>query len=251
MSSAHDVRADTAVTQHTVASAASTSRRSLAALLAAFLLLAAATAHHFAVTALHVAPTNPLRVATSPYVLRYLSPLFEQRWNLFAPNPGRPDYFILAACRLGTDGANGAIETTPTDATLHLLDQNRKRLLAPAQRVARLMMAPPAMLDVDQVESKALELVDSPDPRVAEAALQQARALEEKAQIIERLLARVASVECRRSHPVADIAAVRASVVWITLPPFSRRHDPTFEPQVERTDFDWQPYVELEPYWKE
>ena len=49
-------------------------------------------------TLLYVSPPNPLKVQFYPFLRQTFGLLFEQNWNLFAPNPIQDDNLILVQC---------------------------------------------------------------------------------------------------------------------------------------------------------
>lgn len=54
---------------------------------------------HVCATVLYVAPANPLTPLYLPVVERYMTPLFSQNWNLFAPEPATSSLQFWYRCR--------------------------------------------------------------------------------------------------------------------------------------------------------
>src|SRR4051794_40035543 len=80
-------------------------KRLLPAILGGILVL------HFSLTCLYLTPLNPVKVALLPYIATYIEPFFQQRWELFAPNPLVDTRMLLIACRVRNE--RGEIEERP------------------------------------------------------------------------------------------------------------------------------------------
>ena len=50
-------------------------------------ILTAVLLFHFAIVFIYLSPDNPVRDRYWDWIERYMTPLFTQNWNLFAPNP--------------------------------------------------------------------------------------------------------------------------------------------------------------------
>ena len=59
-------------------------------------------ANHIVCTVLYLLPNNPLTNHYSPYVNTYISTLFSQNWNLFAPEPSIDRVRLLVRCKKDT-----------------------------------------------------------------------------------------------------------------------------------------------------
>lgn len=56
-------------------------------------------------TVLHVAPINPISLDLEPIVHSYTAPLFQQNWQLFAPNPVSQEQGILVRAIISDSGS--------------------------------------------------------------------------------------------------------------------------------------------------
>jgi len=79
---------------------------------------------HLAMTALHVAPVNPLKVEHERLVSSWIGPVFEQNWKLFAPDPIAIDQGLLVRSR-DAAGSEGAF----VDVTTPFLEKKHHNLL--------------------------------------------------------------------------------------------------------------------------
>jgi hypothetical protein len=60
---------------------------------------------------LHVAPANPVSQRFSRQINAWIYPVFEQNWQLFAPNPESVDQTVYA--RVASTGPTGTVHVTP------------------------------------------------------------------------------------------------------------------------------------------
>ncbi|MGP7960639.1 DUF5819 family protein [Sanguibacter sp. A247] len=81
-------------------------------------------ATHFAMTALHVTPVNPLKVEHERLVTAWIGPVFEQNWKLFAPDPIAIDQGLLVRTR-DVAGVEGSF----VDVTTPFLEDKHHNLL--------------------------------------------------------------------------------------------------------------------------
>ena len=59
----------------------------------------AALVVHFAATALYLLPPNLAKQALAETVARYMTPLFNQKWHFFSPNPGISSIKLSVRCQ--------------------------------------------------------------------------------------------------------------------------------------------------------
>lgn len=198
---------------------------------------------HFGITCAHLTPLNPIKVALLPYLSAYIHPFFDQRWELFAPNPVVDTRLLLIACRVKNE--RGEIEDRPwSNMTAAFRAQKERYRLTAADRVDRAHMASVHLLfeKPDALTQKLLDLPDdSPEYRQALEVIDADRKAKREAGT--ELMARVASAECDRLYGPAQITFVRSRLVTIKSPPFSKRWSTVEEAgETSYTDFDWLPY---------
>lgn len=86
---------------------------------------------HFSFTALYVAPVNPVNLQLQGAVHRYMTPLFQQNWQLFAPTPVNEERGLLVRARVLDPATGVIIETDFHDFTSPLVNEiHRNRLFA-------------------------------------------------------------------------------------------------------------------------
>jgi hypothetical protein len=74
--------------------------------------LACLLGFHFGMTALYLAPPNPVKQAWFEPMMKYMDPLFMQNWKLFAPNPVSQHQNICVKAKW-KDPETGQIKETP------------------------------------------------------------------------------------------------------------------------------------------
>jgi len=76
---------------------------------------------HFGFTFLHVAPANPVSQQLAPAVGLWMSPFFDQNWELFAPDPVSRDTGLLVRGMTGDESLGGFIDlsTAMLERKLH------------------------------------------------------------------------------------------------------------------------------------
>lgn len=216
--------------------------RALPAILGGVLVL------HFAVTCLYLSPLNPIKIALLEYVSEYMQPFFQQRWDLFAPNPLVDTRMLLISCRIKNE--RGELEERPwSNMSAPFRAQKQRYRLTPADRIDRAHMASIHLL-FEKPDALADKLLNTPDDtpeykRAIEVIEHDRKARQE---LGTELMARVASAECDRLYGAEHTTAVRTRMVVIKSPPFSKRWSSLEEDgQTSYVDFDWLPYQRVAP----
>jgi hypothetical protein len=215
-------------------------KRAFPAILAGFLVF------HFSVTCLYLTPLNPIKVALLPYVSAYIEPIFQQRWELFAPNPIVDTRMLLIACRVKDE--QGVIEERPwSNMTASFRALKERYRLTPADRIDRAHMAAIHLLyeKPDALTDKVINTPEeTPEYRKAIELLEAAR--KSKKELGYQLMARVASAECDRLYGEGKTSEVRTRMVTVKSPPFSKRWSTAEEAgETSYVDFDWLPYQKV------
>jgi hypothetical protein len=203
---------------------------------------------HFAITCLYLTPLNPIKIALLPYLSEYTQPLFQQRWDLFAPNPIVDTRMLLIACRVKSEG--GEIEERPwSNMTAQFRAQKERYRLTPADRIDRAHMASVHLLyeKPDPLTDRLLNTPeDTPEYRRAVEAIETDR--KAKRELGTHLMARVASAECDRLYGPGRTTEVRTRMATVKSPPFSRRWSSAEEAgETSYVDYDWLPYEQVAP----
>jgi hypothetical protein len=211
-------------------------------------LLVAALVVHFTFTLAFLTPINPVKLRVLPLINSYMVPLFEQRWELFAPDPLVDTRFLLVSCRLKRP--DGGIEERPySNMTTAYRELKHRYRLTPADRLERAQFAPIHMMMGEQ-DALAKRLLahpdnDSPEFERARQAVEDNR--NERGRAGVRLLDRVASAECDRLYGRGRATEVRVRMAIVKSPPFSKRELPTEDGEAKYIDFPWGKYVEVAP----
>jgi hypothetical protein len=210
-------------------------------------MLAAVLLLHFGITFLYLTPLNPIKPAIIPALEGYMSPLFTQHWELFAPNPRVDTRLLLVACRVVNE--QGQVEERPwSNMTAPFRALKQKYRLSPADRVDRAQQSSVHMMFA-KPDALAQKLMDNPEDtpeyRKAIELIEQDRKTRKEAGT--RVMARVASAECDRLYGEGKTRDVRVRLVTVKSPPFSERRSPNEDGEASRMDFEWLPYEKVAP----
>lgn len=86
---------------------------------------------HFSVVQLSNMPLNPITLEYGSFVHGYVNPMFDQKWNFFAPHPIDRDISLLVRGQY-LDQKSGSLKTTPwVDVTDPLIEALRRNRLTP------------------------------------------------------------------------------------------------------------------------
>lgn len=208
----------------------------------------AALTVHFIFTLLYVLPANPLNVQYRQHITRYMSPVFNQHWGLFAPNPPYESKSVLVGCRVRQEDGS-EVETELVNVTQRLLEAQRAFPLTPAVYLMRAQVGPlPIMFPMKSDLQRRIETAEveaTPELEAMRTGYEEERK-KLHAKGLE-FMARVASAECRRLHPGKDIVSVRPVAVLQSVPKFSQRHLESAPTQHRTHDLGWHAYVPLAP----
>ncbi|WP_437841981.1 DUF5819 family protein [Sorangium sp. So ce1153] len=225
-------------------------------------LLAAALCFHFAMTLAYLTPQNPLKLRFARLIDGYMSPLLQQNWHLFAPDPINDTRVLMVACRLRQpDG--GTLETGWTDITTPYWEAHLKNRLGPATRIARSVTGAARL--TYSADPTSLQIAKKLDERRAraqaggggsEASEEQVADMlrkdvkkeqDEGFQLGSSVLARAGSAHCDSLYGPTRTTAVRMRMAVLKFPRFSRRDLPDAKGEVTYYDFDWAPYQPVAP----
>jgi hypothetical protein len=199
-------------------------------------LAVAGLAVHFGMTLLYLTPVNPIKMAVDRQVSSYMLPWFEQRWELFAPEPANMSRYLLISCR--TD--DGDADPPWHDVTSPLLDAKYSYRVTPADRLHRAVQAATGM--VLGSRRPAVEKMRARPDEFKDDLAQIERVDRSRYEMGERTLTRLGSAECDRLYGTGRTAAVRARIVMRDAPPYSRRTDGDRTGDVKVFDLDWHPH---------
>ncbi|MEO0459947.1 MAG: DUF5819 family protein [Myxococcota bacterium] len=196
---------------------------------------------HFTAVLLYVSPPNLVSLSSRPWVESYIDPIFSQRWELFAPEPGGRNQRLHIQCHGEADGETWSSDWI--DITTPIVRAKRVNRLGPAARMLR--ASSPRMLPDQRHERRILKKLEGPLAERALAALNQ----QSKKAFDDGLLhmQRLASAECKRRFTEQDYVLrrveVRQLVEWVR--PYGKRHEPRSEP-VSAFALAPMPYVDVD-----
>ena len=197
---------------------------------------------HCFITLLHLLPANPFTVRYQGLISAYISPAFAQSWRLFAPDPPYESRSLLVACRL--EAEQGALEERPpVDVTTELRALQARVRITPATYLLRAQMGPLAMLQPmrDDLERRVQDAKEVPG--LDKAREDYARVRKRHQEAGQRMMARVASSECRRLYPGRTVTDVRPLLVLESVPKYSQRHLASPPTRRQAKDLGWMASV--------
>lgn len=203
---------------------------------------------HFSITLAYLTPLNPLKVKVMAGLESYMRPFFEQRWELFAPNPVVDTRLMMVTCRV--EGEGGQVEEKPwSNVSTPVRELKQRYRLTPADRIDRAQMTSVHLLyePPDVLTTKLLEKPeDTPEYRKAIELIERRRKV--TTELGKELLVRTASVECDRLYGRGRTKEVRVRLATVKSPPFSRRWEPVEMGSSTYSEFEWMPYQAVALY---
>ncbi|GEA81925.1 DUF5819 family protein [Cellulomonas uda] len=184
-------------------------------------LVAAVLGTHLAVTALYVAPPNPLKYALQRPVNAWIQPFFEQNWQLFAPDPVRTDSGVLvrATTRDGEDTDFLTINAPYLEARHHNPLPDRSYYTVSGVMHAFLMSRDAAVEAAYPADPPADLPILLPDDELADVPAHTREAYEDTL----RNLHDAAADAARRTW--GDVTRIQVRLVTHEFPRWSQRHD--------------------------
>ncbi|TGE27422.1 DUF5819 family protein [Hymenobacter metallicola] len=90
---------------------------------------------HFLIVAFSLLPDNPIKHQFKREIAEHMFPIFQQNWNLFAPNPVSSNWTVMYQYKVY---AQGRVHTTEwQDAVTPLLQEKKTAFWSPVQRVLK------------------------------------------------------------------------------------------------------------------
>jgi hypothetical protein len=197
------------------------------------LLLAAGT--YVVNSFLYLTPPNPVKAAWLPLIMRLAHPLFAQNWHLFAPDPIRTNYVLLARCR------TRAGVTPWMDVTQSLLGRHHQTRTSAMSRLLRIHLS--AMrLAIGVSHDEWRQYACKRDPRSA-ACRGTGETGGRRREMGTYLLQRTASWACDQRAGLAQTEAVQTRILVHAPPPWSRRDAPASDGVTRFIPMPWMPYL--------
>ncbi|MDJ0367126.1 DUF5819 family protein [Hymenobacter sp. H14-R3] len=116
-------------------------------------------AAHFLVIAFSLLPDNPIKHQYKYEMARYTTPLFQQNWNLFAPNPVSSNWTVKYQYQVYRHGQ--LYTTSWLDVVTPLVYAKRTSFWSPVQRVLKHMSS--GIMDIMEFNRKFKELTAEND----------------------------------------------------------------------------------------
>ncbi|MBK3497195.1 DNA-directed RNA polymerase subunit beta [Viridibacillus sp. YIM B01967] len=201
------------------------------------LFLITAFCFHFIMTAIYVLPLNPVKAKGGILINSYMQPLFEQNWQLFAPDPLSNDFYIY----LQVENKDGS-HSDWFDLSTTLYKENQKNRISPNNRMVRL--GPSSFLQTLRVD-ETVEKLKEKVPEDKLKSIEKKRGNEEFQQYGIDILYRYASSYVVKLFNEEDVERVRVRVLVEEAIPFSKKRDPNVESKKTYTTFDWEKYVKV------
>ena len=207
---------------------------------------------HTIMTVLHVAPINPMSVSLDPAISTYMLPLFQQNWQLFAPEPISAEHGLLVRARVRNhDGHEGSETVTEfhdlTSPMVHAIHANR---LFPPRRT-RLITNTQHLLSFRDPLAQRLREALTADQNLIDAELNDAQlevfpltpGEEATHELAIEMMRRVAT-EAAKSQWGEDVTHIQVRLMTNRFPPFSERENGERIGDLSIIDSEWMPVVD-------
>ena len=167
---------------------------------------------------------------------RYIVPLFQQRWSLFAPDPPLRNVFLHFQCEQ-TGG-----KTSPwLDRASVLQHEHASYRFTPEAYLFRVDRAAvmTAVGSKDEVFETVLEKVEQSGDDSLLSRMQEASEARDRFRLVQqRFVYRLVAEHCR-SAVGEDVRSVRPRIVFQDIPKYSHRYDDPADQPATRIDFPW------------
>ncbi len=193
---------------------------------------------HFLATIVFLMPLSIPGVHFGSAAHRYIVPVFQQRWSLFAPDPPLRNVFLHFQC----ERADGEVGPWLDRASVLQQEHALYRFTPEAYlfRVDR-AAAMTALGTKDEVFETVLEKVEESGDETLLSRMREASEARDRTRLVQqRFVYRLVAEHCRRAMG-ADVRSVRPRIVFQDIPKYSHRYDdPAGEPTAV-VDFPWVP----------
>lgn len=200
-------------------------------------------ASHFLITFLYLSPVNPLKLAMWDGIHQYAADLFAQNWSFFAPTPIHFDSGLLVKCRLA-----GGAESEWLSMSQGMIDGLHSQPLGPYGRLARMHLTAIRFyhggLNVEREQLRQVACDKDPKSSLCRREDPETRRVREMGRTMVQGLGSAACAQyaARAGEPAE---AVKLRLLQASVRPLSRRHDPSWQPEVSGTETGWLPYREV------
>lgn len=197
-------------------------------------------------TVLHVAPINPVSVSLNPAVNAYMLPVFQQNWQLFAPEPINAENGILVRAQLPAQNGSDTI-TEFHDLTSPMIQAIHSTRLFPPRRTRLITNVQQLLSFRDPLAHRFRETL-SPDGDLNEdeLILAQLRVLpltpgEEATHELAIEMLRNMATRAATSKWSDDITHIQVRLTTNYFPPFSERNTGERIGELTIIDSEWMP----------
>jgi hypothetical protein len=213
---------------------------------------------HFAFTVLHLLPLNPLRPVYADFVSEYMTPFFQQRWALFAPNPPLENKALALRCRLSTP--EGDRQTPWVALDVMTINARRDQLFSPVERLGRVNRSVLSAALGTREETVALfrdkfkeKVTDAVSPGSAELTEEQRRYQtvaekvdqrhQQQLEAMRPFVNRVASSYCEAFYGEGRVLATQFRIMLHTFPRYSERAQPDDFGKKQAIELPWSDFI--------
>ncbi|PSL41264.1 hypothetical protein B0H94_12010 [Salsuginibacillus halophilus] len=200
---------------------------------------------HFLFTLLDVIPFNPVSAKHNTQVYQYMEPVFNQTWELFAPDPVADNRIIYMQIKK----ANGE-KSDWYDITSPMIEQNHSNLISPHNRLVRIPTSSVISLFQEDATSSLIKdnlTDDEEDHLILEENLENHLDLHQER--AKHKMYRYAFSEAGRLHEENNIAEVQLRLEITEVVPFSERNNEDYESESHYIELPWKAYTQVaSPY---
>lgn len=197
------------------------------------------TLFHFSIIVLHTGPLNPVYTKYRIPVENYISPLFTQNWNLFAPDPVEETQNILIQYRTASNETSEWFNISKP-----LLEANRSNIISAYNKAARIPSG--LYFGIFKENDIITAMGENASDEQLNESIDMDKIEETRSKQID-LLYRFAN----SAIPLVtedEVKDVRVRVVNVNAIPYSERNNPDYEQVSEHIDFDWKEYFPVLTY---
>ncbi|WP_018922918.1 DUF5819 family protein [Salsuginibacillus kocurii] len=199
---------------------------------------------HFLFTLLDVIPFNPVSAKHNNQVYEYMEPLFNQTWELFAPDPVADNRTIYMQIK----EENGE-KSDWYDITSPKIEQNHSNLFSPHNRLVRIPTS--SVISLFQEDSTSSLIKDNLTNEENHLTLEEnlENHLDLHQERAKHKMYRYAFSEAGRLYEETNIAEVQLRLEITEVVPFSERNNEEYESESQYIEFPWEAYTNVaSPY---